>query len=233
MDDSSSSSNRQCPKGNEAVPTQKIIDGWGRIWTYRGNRILVSYNSGSSWLTLTPENSGLGGQREFEIVDVIFDDIQRLWVLDTNGVRMIPLDNLEPVPQEIINQKNQTRKIREATAGYVWFLPSILAFVWLAIYLNVLPGVLLSLLFGGIGILIFGGSLTYSSYPNINPGVIAIYSGLIGALAGGLIDRENERQSKTKTEMNLKGAGIGLFVGFVIGYTWHLFWAIVAPPLIL
>ena len=144
---------------------------------------------------------------------------------------MIPLDELELVPQEKVNQRNATLKWREFTTGYYWFIPVIIGILILAKFLNTLPGILLAL---GIGVtltLLFGRTPVISIYGGdvINPSLIAMLFGVIGALIGRQIDRSRDPKDQ-KHRMSFILAITGLVIGAVLGYGWFLFFLIATSP---
>jgi hypothetical protein len=127
---------------------------------------------------------------------------------------MIPLDELELVPQEIVDQRSATIKWQEATAGYYWFLPAILGIVLLANYLNMLPGVLLAVAIGAIITMVTGEGVFIETYSGdlLNPGVTTMVGGVIGAFIGGLIDKKRPVSRKKH-----RWSFVLMFIGLIIG----------------
>ena len=114
---------------------------------------------------------------------------------------------------------------------YYWFIPVILGILILAKFLNTLPGVLLALSIGVTLTLLFGKTPVISIYAGdvINPSLVAMLFGVIGALIGGQIDRSRDPKDQ-KHRMSLILTSVGLIIGAVLGYGWFLFLAFVTSP---
>jgi H+/Cl- antiporter ClcA len=78
-------------------------------------------------------------------------------------------------------------------------------------FLNLLPGVILA-----VGIVVF---YKYTNPYEPNPDIIAIFSGIIGGMFGGLIDRKQIQQGKS-----LKWSHILAIIGLIMGFVVSIFW---------
>lgn len=186
-----------------------ITDPTGRVWTWDSDSIRVR---DSDWVTLTVANSGLAGPR---IYDLAIDSSGHVWIGNQEGVSEFLGGEIDPLPSQVIAQREQRLEWEQNLNGYNWFLPSTLVLVWLAAYLNVLAGALVPL---GIGLLatVWVGPYVYGPYGYtefINPGAIATYAGMLGGILGGLLDQMKDKPRRFGWTFWL--AALGLLIGFL------------------
>ncbi|MGE5251763.1 MAG: hypothetical protein ACM3QS_16290, partial [Bacteroidota bacterium] len=168
-------------------PVLGILDGRGRSWVWNDSEVSVLEKTG--WITLTPENSGLTAEGIYALK---VDASGRVWIANNEGVNVFDGGEIQTIPADLIDQRQKILESRESRRGYNWFLPSVLALLWAAAYLNMnllspavvlfVLGVPLTWLFGPA----IGESFGYSRY--INPGVVFTYGGLLGGIMGTMID---------------------------------------------
>lgn len=202
-----------------------FIDKKSRKWLWQHDEVHL-LNDGV-WTSFTRENSGLAEiVGEYSgVFGVIVDDIDRLWVASDDGVSMIPVDNAKPFPEESVRENRVVQSVLYRTKGMNWFLPTILLILWLAVYLNRWPPVLLALSIGVFATLVLGPpQITFFgyNYSTLNPGLLATYCGMLGGLLAGQRNRENEKISNSKLRLNYVLAIIGLVVGFGLGIFWYI-----------
>lgn len=199
------------PSKKIEISDQLAIDNRGRQWTWNSDEVRVLEEGG--WITLTPENSGLAGTG---IYGFAADESNRIWIGNREGISMFAGGDINPVPQEIVDQRRASLAWRTAINGYSWFLPSIFAALWLAAYLDVLPGVLLALAAGVLISLPFGPPIGEYNGLTINPGVAAACLGTAGGVLGGVLGRVLDKRRSRGARLKL---GIGLsIVGLVVGF---------------
>jgi hypothetical protein len=189
------------------------LDDNGRLWLWQHDSVHM-LNDGT-WISFTVENSGLseiddavGG-----IFGVVVDEQNQLWVASSGGVTMIPVEDSKPLPDEIV-RTNRTMQ----SLGINWFLASVLMLLWVAVYFNIWPGVLVAVV---IGILVTNwigapieGPGDYGIY-ELNPGVLVTFGGMVGGSIGGQIDKGREADGASNQNMNFVLAFIGLVLGLV------------------
>jgi hypothetical protein len=183
-----------------------LVDNHDRLWLWQ--RDSVHLLEEGTWISLTENNSGLSRG----IYGVIVDDLDRLWIASTGGVSMIPVNDIESIRDETVN-------LYKRMNGTNWFLPSVLILLWLAIYLNSLPGVLIAAVVGMLLTYLFGAPYMEQpgySYYVINPGVFVTMGGMAGGLLGGKIDKNK----------NIVWA----FLGLVIGVGCYLPYGMITSP---
>jgi hypothetical protein len=192
------------------------LDDRGRVWTWAGGKVQLL--QGDKWKILTTENSGLEGG----VFGLVVDHQDRVWVGTTEGVSMAAFQDAQPLPEKNVQQHRTMLLLEDQLSGMNWFLPTIFGLLWIATYFNMLPGVLIALALGALGLLGFGepliGQGMNSSY--LNPGVVATYSGILGGMIGGLIDkgRGASKRSRWSIALAIVGAILGFGIALVFAF---------------
>jgi ligand-binding sensor domain-containing protein len=189
-----------------------LLDDQGRVWTWGMDKVQLLHDD--AWMILTTENSGFDGR----VFGLVVDRQDRVWVGTTEGVTMAALQDAQPLPEKIVQQERTRLLLQERLGGMDWFLPSIFGVLWIAAFLNVLPGALIALALGALALLGFGGPLIgqgYSQY--LNPGVVATYGGMLGGILGGLIDKRRRAPGRSRWAfvLGIAGAILGFGIAFV------------------
>ena len=202
-----------------------FVDNRNRLWLWQYDS--VHFLENGTWTSFTEEDSGFA-ERDYYgsgVFGVIVDDRDRLWIASSGGVSMIPVKDAKPLPDESVNRNRNIESFLYATKGVNWFLPSTLILLWLAVFLNVWPGVLLAF---GLGVFATLGCgppqivFTGYNYSTLNPGVLTTFSGMVGGLVGGQIDKTHVTEGNAALRWNYILAVIGLIVGFGLGLLWYI-----------
>ena len=197
------------------------LDRHGRVWAWSDDRVQLL--EAGKWFTLTEANSAILAHSIFEVA---VDGQDRLWVASRSGVQMATVQDAILLGKKIVREHQRLlfleEWMEEWMGGTNWFLPVVLAMLWLAAYLDMLPGVLLALV---IGLLTF--ILTGPPDASYHPGtfrpnlvVFVTLAGMIGGLLGGWLDRNRLNQGGSKSHLNYILAIIGLVGGFVLGFSY-------------
>jgi hypothetical protein len=147
-----------------------------------------------------------------KVFGTVFDDHDQLWVASVLGVSMIQFSDAEQLP-DIIARQYQPLSLLEEN-GLNWFIPAILLVLWIAVYQKSLAGVVMA---------ITGATIIFFTAPPIinepcfgtylNPFVIVMFCGMIGALIGGQIDKIRRPQGSSKFSFGIVLAVAGLIIG--------------------
>jgi hypothetical protein len=115
------------------------IDDRERIWLggSGGRRMFEN----GTWMTLTLDNSGLVG--DYYIYDLVVDDLDRVWILSDRAIHMIPVKDIQTLPQELVDRWNRAMSLGYFLDQSVFILPIELVLVWVMalINLNVRQGI--------------------------------------------------------------------------------------------
>ena len=200
-----------------------FLDGQNRIWLWQNDSVHLLENE--TWKSFTDLNSGFAKPPDdyaniFGVIGVLIDYRDRLWIASTAGVSMIPVEGIEPLKADVVNQRRMVISILKRMNGTNWYLPVVLILLWLAAFQNSLPGVLVAAAAGIILTYLFGAPYIDEGggYYVVNLGVFVTFGGMAGGLIGGQIDKFRKTLEKSNRYMNIIFAIGGLVVGFIIGF---------------
>ena len=113
------------------------IDDHERVWIEEHQEIRMLENG--TWTTFTPENTGIVG--DF-IINIVVDEQDRVWILSDGGLSMIPVEDIQILPQKLFNRWKWAMKLVDLKWPFV-FIVIDLFFVWIMVLLsfNVWQGV--------------------------------------------------------------------------------------------
>lgn len=190
------------------------LDRQGRVWAWSDDRVQLLEEG--KWITLTEANSAIPAH---SIFGVAVDGQDQVWIASTDGVQMAAAQDARPLPEKIVREHQRLLFLEEWMGVTNLFLPVVLAMLWLAAYLNVLPGVLLALVIGLLTIIPFGPPDASYHPGTFRPNLVVFVTlaGMIGGLLGGWLDRNRLNQGGSKSHLNYILAIIGLVGGFVLG----------------
>ena len=208
------------------------LDDEDRLWLWPGSESVHVLTDGT-WTSFTGENSGIAGGAHhlyrkgyfypLRILGVVVDDLDQLWVATSGGVAMIPIQDAEPLSEEIVEQQRQILSLMDRVDGLNWFIPLLLMSLWLSIFLDALPGVFLAFLVGIMVALTRGPQITEipelnstQTYTMLDPFIFVPFCGIIGGLAGGLWDKLRDKKGTSSIRLNIILAVIGMVVGFIL-----------------
>jgi hypothetical protein len=208
-----------CIGGTSAMEGM-ALDNQGRVWAW--NFEGVKFLDGDKWITLTPETSGLAGNRVF---GVLVDDRDRVWIGYSGGVSMAALQDARPLPEALVRLHRAVAYLKSWLHGMNWFLPSLVAILWLATYFDLLPGVLAAVIAGllmiGVGIGIIGPGNNDADRLMVSAGVIGTFVGILCGVIGGLDDKYRKGIGRHRSAVAL--ALLGVMLGGAFGAVFLMF----------
>lgn len=194
------------------------IDNQDRVWFW--NAESVKFLNEKDWVTFTPENSGFAEVAQYgpSISDVMVDDQDRVWITFSGGVGMSAVEDIQPLPEEVTSQNDQTAALTTWLQGKIWLVPTLLALLWLALYFNMPRSIVLALIISLIVSMLMGPPTVkpFGYYSITNPLLIAIIFGMLGGVVGGLIYKTMEPQNKTKPPWDIMVMIFGFVVPFCL-----------------
>lgn len=190
------------------------IDGQDRLWLWQEWQTTMHVLNNGKWSKFSVVNSSprIYAPCFRKVFGTVFDDHDQLWVASVLGVSMIQFSDAEQLP-DIIARQYQPLSLLEEN-GLNWFIPAILLVLWIAVYQKSLAGVVMA---------ITGATIIFFTAPPIinepcfgtylNPFVIVMFCGMIGALIGGQIDKIRRPQGSSKFSFGIVLAVAGLIIG--------------------
>lgn len=192
------------------------LDNQDRVWVWSQSGI--KFLDGVDWVSFSPENSGFAEADSYgaSVLDVMIDDLDQVWIVTSGGVRVSSIEDIQPLPEEVTSQNEQTAALTTWLQGRIWLIPSLLALLWLALYFNMSRSIVLALIIS-LFLSILMGPLIVPDYGRqaYNPLLIAIIFGMLGGLVGGLIYKTMDLQDKTKPPWDIMVMIFGFVVAFV------------------
>ena len=130
---------------------------------------------------------------------------------------MAAVQDAQPLPEDVVGWRRAVLYVKSWLQGMTWFLPSLVAGLWLATYFNVLPGVLLAVVLGLVYIVVGVGIVRTGNNPYADrllalTGVVGTYAGMLGGIVGARID---SRAGAKGSRAALWLAILGLILGAV------------------
>ena len=119
------------------------LDHQGRIWLYGlyGLSSSLGIYDGEALKTLTSENSGLAGDYNPGISSpgvygLVVDALDRVWILTEEDIKMIPVKNIQTLPQELVDRWNRAMDWDYFLEQNFPLVPIELVLVWIMVLLN-------------------------------------------------------------------------------------------------
>ncbi len=196
------------------------LDNQGRVWAWTLEG--VKFLDGDKWITLTPETSGLAGNRVF---GVLVDDMDRVWIGYSGGVSMAALQDARASAGSACPAASRSG-LPEKLVAWDELVPSpLVAILWLATYFDLLPGVLAAVIAGllmiGVGIGIIGPGNNDADRLMVSAGVIGTFVGILCGVMGGLDDKYRKGTGRPRSAVAL--ALLGVMLGGAFGAVFLMF----------
>jgi hypothetical protein len=111
------------------------LDRRGRIWLY-GYRDVHIFD-GQALTTLTFHNSGITGAYGLAVDDLVVDGLDRVWLLNEQGLNMLPVKDIRTLPETLVDRWNWAMYIDDYLERHAVIPPAEIFLVWLMALLNV------------------------------------------------------------------------------------------------